>query len=338
MNMSVWRHIVGLAVLLGIACAARAANEPAQFYLGVTREVTLKALGNPTFKYPPDVDGKELWYYNKAIVTFVRGQVVSWQNFNEAAPNMNVGRPIGLGVSQEDVAAVLGFPPGARRYTALVIGQRPIGEEEWSYSGGTLIFQDGLVVGWRGVTSPFISIGVQLPGAKAPELGCTARELLAALGTPPTLTCYVKSGDQLWVYAGEQFLVRGGRMVWRGLPQPRTPAERPPVREEAPAPGPGDAGQPQEDIGVNEDFINDPDFDAFRLRYQQTLTQLEQRNPKFTETAAYRAMLDCLNKRPWWSIMAQADLNQDYARGVDTIAEGFNQFLDEKYGKNRRNR
>ena len=321
--------ILGLVLLSGLAQAA----EPVQFYLGVTPEVTLKALGKPTFAYPPDAEGKVLWYYNKAVITFLNGKVVSWRYFNEQPPALEQVRLVGLGSTQQEVATQLGFPPNALRYTGLVIGKKPVGEEEWTYAGGTLVFQDGLVVGWRNVTNPVISLGRKVPGAKPVIVGSPARALLASMGTPPALTCYVKSGDQIWAYPGEQFLLREGKVVWSGLPKPRTAAERPPVREDGPAAaGPNEDGAPQQE---DQGFLNDKEFVLFRQVYQQTIDKIVERNPRFADTSAYRAMMDCMQKQPWWSIRAQADINEDYARGLEMIETAYNEYLDQ-LSKNQR--
>ena len=42
----------------------------------------------------------------------------------------------------------------------------------------------------------------------------------------------------------------------------------------------------------------------------------------------YIAMQDCLSMRAWWSIQAQADIDDDYAQGVDAIEEEYNKYLD----------
>jgi len=320
-----WGALIGMLLLLSIAWGET--KEKPQFYLGATREVTLMTLGVPTARSTPDADGKELWYYNRAVVTFLKGKVVSWRNFNEVTPTRPVdARPLMLGSTQEEAAAQLGFPPTALRYTGLVIGRKPIGEEEWTYSTGTLIFLDGLVVGWRNVTTPLISLGEQATAPKRPELGAPAQDLIAGLGSPPALTCYVKSGDQLWSYPQEMFLLRDGKIIWRGVPQPRTPAEQPPVLVEKPnETNPGEA-PPQEDKG----FINDPEFSAFRQGYEPVLQRILNANPRFVDSPGYRAMRDCLNQRPWWAIIAQANIDRDYAGGVDAIEKAYNQYLNEQ--------
>lgn len=319
-----WGVIAGLMLLLSVAQAAT--KEKPQFYLGVSREVVLETLGKPDYKSPPDFDGRELWTYGRAVVTFIAGKVVSWKNFNEVTPTPPPNaRPLGLGSTQEEVAAQLGFPPSALRYTGIVLGPKPIGEEEWTYSTGTLIFKDGQVVGWRNVTTPAVSLGTFGGTLRKVDLGAPAKELVAAMGTPPTLTCYVKSGDQLWNYGQVLYLLRDGKVIWAGSPQPKTPAERPPVIVDRPA-TPATPGQPapQEDRG----FINDPEFATFRVAFQRRLDDMLAANPKFSNSMAFRAMQDCLNMRAWWSIQAQADIDDEYAQGVDAIEEEYNKYLD----------
>jgi len=319
-----WGLVVGLMLLLSIAQAAT--NEKPQFYLGVSREVVLATLGKPDAKTPPDFGGKELWTYGRAVVTFVTGKVVSWKYFNEAKPPAVANaRPLGLGSTQEEVAQQLGFPPAALRYTGMVIGPKPVGEEEWTYSTGTLIFKDTLVVGWRNVTNPAISLGKFGGTLQKVDIGASAKQLVAGMGTPPTLTCYVKSGDQLWNYIQVLYLLRGGKVIWAGAPQAKTAAERPPVMEDKPANG--DNGQTttaQENLG----FINDPEFGTFRVAYQQRLDKMVAANPKYANSIAYRAIQDCLNMRAWWSIQAQADIDEEYAQGVDALEGEYNKYLD----------
>ena len=318
-----WGVIAGLMLLLSVAQAAT--KEKPQFYLGVSREVVLATLGKPDAKVPPDFDGKELWTYGRAVVTFIAGKVVSWKYFNEVTPTPPPNaRPLGLGATQEEVAAQLGFPPSALRYTGMVLGPKPIGEEEWAYSTGTLIFKDGLVVGWRNVTTPAVSLGKFGGTLKKVDLGAPAKDLVAGMGTPPTLTCYVKSGDQLWNYRQVLYLLRGGRVIWAGPPQARTSAERPPVIMD----GPADNGNPAEAAREERGFINDPEFATFRVAFQTTMDRMLQNNPKFANSMAYRAMQDCLNMRAWWSIQAQADIDDDYAQGVDAIEDEYNKYLD----------
>ncbi|MHB0939707.1 MAG: hypothetical protein ACYDCO_03485 [Armatimonadota bacterium] len=317
-----WGLIAGLMLVLSIAQAAT--KEKPQFYLGVSREVVLATLGKPDAKVPPDFDGKELWTYGRALVTFVAGKVVSWKYFNEVTPEPSANaRPLGLGSTQEEVAAQLGFPPAALRYSGLVIGQKPIGEEEWTYTTGTFIFKDGLVVGWRNVSNPAVSLGKYGGTLKKVDLGASAKELVAGMGTPPTLTCYVKSGDQLWNYVQVLYLLRGGKVIWAGTPQAKTAAERPPVIEDRPATGETTTAATEE-----RGFINDPEFATFRVAFQPTLDRMLQANPNLSRTMGYRAMQDCLSQRAWWSIQAQADIDEDYAKGVDTIEEEYNKYLD----------
>lgn len=318
-----WGLIAGLMLLLSIAQAAT--KEQPQFYLGVSREVVLATLGKPDAKTPPDFGGKELWTYGRAVVTLIAGKVASWKYFNEVTPQPTAdARPLGLGSTQEEVAAQLGFPPAALRYTGMVIGQKPIGEEEWTYSTGTLVFKDGLVVGWRNVTTPLVSLGAHGATLRKVDIGAPARELVAGMGTPPTLTCYVKSGDQLWNYIQVLYLLRGGKVIWAGAPQAKTAAERPPVIEDQPANG----GNDQPATQVQRGFINDPEFATFRVAFQPTLDRMLQANPNLSRTMGYRAMQDCLNQRAWWSIQAQADIDDDYAKGVDAIEDEYNKYLD----------
>lgn len=323
-------RVAMLALVLALLGAGAWAQEKApRFELGMTVQAVLQLLGKPSDYYPPDQDGKALLHYNRATVTVVKGIVTGWRNFDENTPVWAEGEPtIHLGSTGDEVMQTLGFPPNALRYTGMVLGRKPVGDEEWTYSVGTLIFKDGVVVGWRNVNHPAIALGPRVDGVREPDLGGTAREVIAALGTPPTLTCYAASGDQLWAYPHEQVLMRDGRVVWKGVPQPRTKAEMPPIRTEAPAAtgDNGTAAAPEEDKG----FINDPLFPQFRLQYDRIMDRLRTNTPRIVDTAGYRAMQDCLSQRPWWAIQAQADTDPDYAKGVDAIEEAFNKFLDDQ--------
>ena len=68
--------IGGLALALA-AMAAPEAKAPSVFWFGVTQQDVLATLGKPTSGYPRDRDGKELWYFGKAVVTFLDGKVIS---------------------------------------------------------------------------------------------------------------------------------------------------------------------------------------------------------------------------------------------------------------------
>jgi len=328
MKIMRWGVLVGLMLALGIVWAATEA--PPQFYLGVTREVTLATLGKPDAKVPPDQDGKELWIYGKAMVTFIADKVVSWQGFNEVIPLRPPGlRPLQLGATREEVAYRLGFPPKARLYTALNIGAKPEGEEEWTYSVGTVVFQDSCVVGWRNVKTPAISLGEKAAEPKTAGLNASARDLIAALGSPPMLTCYVKSGNQYWVYAKDSFLLRGGRVIWQGSAQQQAPVEQPVIAENPAAAGP-DGGQDTTQNQDNQGFTNEQEFATFRLAYQPVLDRMLQTNTQLANTPGFKAMQDCLNQRPWWAISAQADNDSEYAAGVDAIENAYHQYLDQR--------
>ncbi len=307
---------------------------PERFALGIPAQTVVKLLGNPTFVDPPDQDGKAILHYKNARVTIVKGVVTAWRNFDERIPAWQEGMsPIWLYASEEDVMAVLGFPPNALRYTGLVMGRKPIGDAEWTYSVGTFIFQDRKLVGWRNAQTSVLFGGEKVDGAREPEVGGTAQQVIAALGTPPTLTGYAASGDQVWVYPHEQVLVRDGRVAWKGVPQPRTPAEMPPVRAEAPPPveaGNNTNAPAREDKG----FITDPLFPQFRYWFTPTLDEMRKNNPNLVKTQSYRAMQDCLDARSWQYIRTQAELNEEYARGVEEMEKAFNRFLD---GNRRRN-
>jgi len=314
--------------MLALGIAQAATEEKPQFYLGVTREVTQATLGKPTAKIPPGFDGKEIWTYGKAMVTFARGKVVAWQGFPEKTPLHPPGiRPLQLGASREETAAMLGFPPKARLYTALVIGAKPEGDEEWTYGTGTVVFEDGFLVGWRDIRTPLVSLGDKVAEPKKLDLNSPAKDVIGALGSPPKLTCYVKSGDQLWGYGQELLLMRGGKLIWRGTAQPKTPAEQPPLLAVNP-----DETAPDGEAGLVNDkgFIDDKEFATFRLAYQPVLDRMLQANPQVANTASFRAMQDCLNQRPWWAITAQADIDDEYAGGVDAIEDAYNQYLDEQ--------
>lgn len=326
MKKTYWWLVLGLA-LVSLIQATSVAQKPAaakqdQFYLGVKPTVVLKTLGQPTSI--DEMRGE--WNYGNATVRFQDGKVISWRGFAERPPDGG-GLPVVLGVSREDVAASLGFPPGARTLTGLVIGKKPIGEEEWTYRGGTLVFQDGYVVGWRKVTNPLISLGDPVPGAKQPQLGAGAKELIMKFGSPPALTCYVKSGDQLWSYPDELFLLREGKLIWSGLPQSNTTtvAEQPPVIEDGPAPAADNGDQTQE--GQDQAFYQNPAFGDFRIVYQRVLDKMTAMNPAIVNTQSFKAMQDCLNQNAWWAVKAQAQNNQEYANGVQAIANAFNDFL-----------
>jgi hypothetical protein len=174
-------------------------------------------------------------------------------------------------------------------------------------------------------------LGDKVPEPKKLELNATARELISAMGSPPALTCYVKSGDQLWGYARELFLLRGGKVIWRGTSQPRTPAERPPVIADKPA----DTVTPGGDQAAQQDrgFINDNEFATFRLAYQPVLDRMLQANAQVANTPGFRAMQDCMNQRPWWAIDAQANIDPEYAEGVRAIENAYYEYLDKRDGR-----
>ena len=321
--------VLGLALLLGGTLLA-----PAQtaFKLGMARADVLKGLGKPTLANPPEIDGREVWYYRNASVTFLNGQLISWRNFDENIPETEPNTPIHLGSSKDEVIAALGFPPTARLLTALVIGRKAMGEEEWTYSVGTLIFLDGLVMGWRDIRTPVVSLGDVVEKTKAPEIGSPASDLIAAYGSPNTLYCYVASGDQVWAYPKEIFVLTEGRITWRGTPKSK---ETPPARTTAPV-APTTPDKPTETQPKQSDqkgFVNNPDFPVFRVGYQTVLQQIQNNNPKFVDTLAYRAMQDCLNQTAWWSIKGNADVYPEYAQGVDMIYQAYQQFVAQKGGR-----
>ncbi|MGD0110545.1 MAG: hypothetical protein ABSD48_01635 [Armatimonadota bacterium] len=137
---------------------------------------------------------------------------------------------LGFGSPQEDIERLMGKPTRVAKAT---------GGATWFYGLSNITVAGGRVIAWCKYKRPLpMNIGAAQPGSPSPRTGSSARNLVAAQGTPDTV---VVSGDcQSWFYGPKSYSLRHGKLVPTEVRAPTMNT----VRQELQKTPPGKSEQP----------------------------------------------------------------------------------------------
>jgi curved DNA-binding protein CbpA len=190
------RMVVGWSDIsnnLKVSIGKKDPNAP-PFTLGSTSQEVITAMGTPSsISY-------DRWSYDNSSVTFENRKVVGWSDISNNL-KVSIGKkdpnatPFTLGSTAQEVIAAMGTPSS-------------ISYDRWSYDNSSVTFENRKVVGWSDISNNLkVSIGKKDPNASPFTLESTAQEVIAAMGTPSSI-----SYDR-WSYDNSSVTFKNGKVV-----------------------------------------------------------------------------------------------------------------------------
>jgi len=207
-------------ILLLLICPLYTVATAQYFLIGSPRQAVIDVLGKPRAVQPlMNIPNSEVLLFAEGSVELDNNLVVNWQHLNvDRIGITGTLHAFTRGASPADVIAVIGLPTSAKRISP--VDNTGKGEKElWSYANASVLFKDGMLIGWTDFSRSLPVLSNYSAGASAPKLGANIAEIDASQGSPSVLIPSQHDRSSLWIYPNNAYFLQGEIICDRATPR-----------------------------------------------------------------------------------------------------------------------